>query len=664
MIQGRIYRRRMIAIVLLMAALLLAAMPGFPVHAEEDVAEPAATTPSQVDKYRNRDYVIDGYDIHVKLKENNEMEITEDLTVWFNEKRHGIYRTLPLRNTVRRQDGTSTENRAKVKDISVNANFETETEGTNLKIKIGDADKTVIGEQYYSIRYTYKLGKDPLKGKDEFYFNLVGSEWTSPIGNITFTIEMPKDFDASKLGFSAGWVNRADSTGVTWEVKGTTIRGSYNGIIEPGQALTVRTELPEGYFVDAGFENTALDIICFGLPILFLIISLFLWFKYGRDDMVVETVEFYPPNGINSLDAAYYYKGEVGSRDVTSLLIYLANKGYIRIEETEEKAIFRMKKTIRITELKYYDGTDPNELQFLAGLFKGIKKTPNGVRSVTVGQLYDKFYTTTNHILHEEQKKSKELFESNTGGKSVLIMLMILASAVLISLPPILTYDMPFTLIYILFPIFGFTVCFSAILGGKGKGRRKGKMKQGTLLGTIIAGFFGLVFGLVPLIIVIFPLLEENTFHMVGFFLGLGCIIGMVICFIYMPKRTPFGIEMLGRLEGFRNFLIVAEKQQLEQLVMQDPTYFYRILPYTYVLGVSNKWIEKFEQIQMEAPDWYYGSYYGIHGFGDAMDRTMNTATRALTSSPSESSGGGGGGGSTGGGFSGGGSGGGGGGSW
>ena len=152
---------------------------------------------------------------------------------------------------------------------------------------------------------------------------------------------------------------------------------------------------------------------------------------------------------------------------------------------------------------------------------------------------------------------------------------------------------------------------------------------------------------------------------MVCFFLGFACIFGMVLCFIYMPKRTPFGVNMLGRLEGFRNFLEVAEKPQLEQLVMQDPQYFYRIMPYTYVLGVSNTWVKKFEEIQMQAPEWYGGPIYDIYSFNNTMDRTMATASRAMTSSPSENSGGGGGGGGfSGGGFSGGGSGGGGGGAW
>ena len=56
-----------------------------------------------------------------------------------------------------------------------------------------------------------------------------------------------------------------------------------------------------------------------------------------------------------------------------------------------------------------------------------------------------------------------------------------------------------------------------------------------------------------------------------------------------MKKRTEYGIKILGRIKGFKNFLETAEKEKLEEMVEKNPTYFYDILPYTYVLGISNK---------------------------------------------------------------------------
>ena len=43
-------------------------------------------------------------------------------------------------------------------------------------------------------------------------------------------------------------------------------------------------------------------ICLFLIPVIFLVIAILLWYKFGRDDQVIETVEFYPPEGLNSLE--------------------------------------------------------------------------------------------------------------------------------------------------------------------------------------------------------------------------------------------------------------------------------------------------------------------------------------------------------------------------
>ena len=156
--------------------------------------------------------------------------------------------------------------------------------------------------------------------------------------------------------------------------------------------------------------------------------------------------------------------------------------------------------------------------------------------------------------------------------------------------------------------------------------------------------------------------LTSDILYLTGFVLGVGCIIGMFICFNHLPKRNKYGNEILGKIRGFKNFLETAEKEKLEMMVYENPSYFYDILPYTYVLGISDKWISQFETIALQAPDWYSSSNsFSVVSFGTFMNSTMSSAKTAMASSPSSSSGGSGG---SGGGSSGGGSGGGGGGSW
>ena len=121
-----------------------------------------------------------------------------------------------------------------------------------------------------------------------------------------------------------------------------------------------------------------------------------------------------------------------------------------------------------------------------------------------------------------------------------------------------------------------------------------------------------------------------------------------------LKKRTPYGNKVLGKVKGFKTFLETAEKDKLEALVNENPTYFYDILPYAYVLDVTDVWMKKFENIALESPDWYSGTRpFNIVTFNSFMNSTMSQASSSMSSSSS-----------SGGGSSGGGSGGGGGGSW
>ena len=626
--------------------------------------------PSKNDDYSSYDYVIDKYDINIIVNENNTFDVTETIDTYFNVPKHGIFRTIPLKNTIKRLDGTTSTNCTQIKNVSVNAENSISKEEGNYQIKIGSASETLTGEKEYIIKYTYNLGKDPVKDYDELYYNIIGNEWDTVIGNITFSITMPKSFDSSKLGFSAGRVGSTDSSKIKYSVSGNTITGSYNGILWENEALTVRCELPEGYFVGAGLDINWLNYIVYLFPIIFLIIAILLWYKFGRDDQVIETVEFYPPEGFNSLEVGFLYKGEAVNQDVTSLLIYLANKGYIKIVETEEKSLFSKAKGFKIIKLKDYDGDNVNERLFLNGLFamrrlntssadNSINQNTTPTLEVTSADLYDKFYITMSNILlniNNKENKNK-ILEKSASSKAKFIIFMIIATYCLITIPPVLEYGESSLLVALLFPGIGFTVMFKMLLDPKLRNSSGNKLSYASVILFFL--IWGLGFGGLPWAMMVLPALQQDSIYLIGYFVGIFCVLGMVVCLTYLPKRTSYGNEILGKIKGFKNFLETAEKDQLEAMVAKNPTYFYNILPYTYVLGVSDKWIKKFEVISMQAPTWYDGfDTFDVATFGTFMNSTMSSATSVMSYDSSSSSS------DSGGGSAGGGSGGGGGGSW
>ena len=192
----------------------------------EESSQEEYVSPSKNPNYNNLEYVIDSYDVEIVVGEDNVFFVTETITAYFNVSKHGIKRFIPYKNEVRRTDGSRNTYIAKIKNISVDEKFSKSTEQGNIVLTIGDKNKTLVKEsKTYVISYSFDVGKDMLKDKDEFYFNIIGTNWDTVIGNVTFNISMPKEFDASKLGFSSGSFGDTSSERVSYTLNGNNIFG-------------------------------------------------------------------------------------------------------------------------------------------------------------------------------------------------------------------------------------------------------------------------------------------------------------------------------------------------------------------------------------------------------------------------------------------------------
>ncbi len=619
-------------------------------------------------------YCITKYSVNMIVNEDNSFDITEDIDVIFTEHKHGIFRKLPLRNKVVRNDGSTSSNRAKITNISSSDNSSIYNESGYKVIKIGDPDKTLIGEKSYKISYKYDIGKDKAKNFDELYFNIIGTEWDTYIDNVSFNIVMPKEFDSSKIGFSAGSKGTIGTNKVNYTVDGNVITGTYEDKLSPYEGITIRLELPEGYFAYEYKPNYA-GILSIVLPIIFAIIAYSIYKNKGVDDVIVETVEFYPPYNFNSLDMGYYYNGKASPKDVTSLLIYLANKGYIKITDRDEEGNLLKHNNFYITKLKDYDGNDSREEKFLKGLFKKTKnytfwgkeiEENNDNSQVEKKDLTNRFYTTISSILSSTNTKGnkQKVFEKRDKKSSLIIWILVIISfGLMIYSLYANDVDLELLMAMVMFVIVGIL----ALIGGisqlflKFYDEVQYKYESSySLGGAILSIIVGVIFLGIITAIMYYNGMYLDIISIIGLFITMLSVSSMVACYNGLQKRTEFGKDIIGKIYGFKNFLETAEKEKLETLVSENPTYFYDILPYTYVLGVSKKWISKFESISIEPPSWYdYGhAAYNVSMMDTFMNKTFVSAASTLNSSPSSS------GGSGGGGFSGGGSGGGGGGSW
>lgn len=317
-----------------------------------------------------------------------------------------------------------------------------------------------------------------------------------------------------------------------------------------------------------------------GISIIFVVIAFRLWKKYGKDETTDNTMRFYPPDGLNCADLGFIYKGHSKERDILPLLLNLANRGYLKFEEFEINVLNMIKsRNFKIVKIKDYDGNSDVEKIFFDGLFEERDE-------VTIPDLENHFYVIIKTIsaFINRKENQEEIFEKKSLSKRIFFIAMIVIvfffmtevsifqSGILIGLsiliaPLAALYIKPNTSIIIFSSLFLVTLGFLSI-------------ENDIFLGDIY----------------LFEFIIESI-----------CLVLLMTFFGIIKKRTLYGTEMFGRIQGFKNFLETAEKSQLDELIMKDPDYFYEILPYTYVLGISNKWIKKFDDSEIKAPKWYFG---------------------------------------------------------
>jgi len=184
--------------------------------------------------------------------------------------------------------------------------------------------------------------------------------------------------------------------------------------------------------------------------------------------------------------------------------------------------------------------------------------------------------------------------------------------------------------------------------------------------------------GLLNLPSVLVALASTGLALVVGGRLSIAMIVVIVAMFltvgffgVIMRRPTPRGRKVLDELLGFKDYLEVAEKDEmnLRNPPEKTPQLFEAYLPFALALGVEQEWAEKFAAVLGAIrgprgggyqPSWYSGTWDSSR-IGSNIGSVSSGLGSAISSSvtpPGSSSGGGGGG------FSGGGGGGGGGGGW
>lgn len=602
------------------------------------------------------------YNINIKVNENNSYDYTENITVDFITPHHGIFRYIPLKGST-------------ISNISVPGyKYTNETQDHGRQdfevIKIGDPDITIKGIHDYQLNYTISLWADGKDDVDMMIANVLPTNWETSIDKFTCKLTMPKNTDFSKIQiFSGSYGEESNADHVQYTIKNNTIYLSKDNL-PAYHGITVYLPLPNNYWQGApeyGVPNQFHFLMLLGI-LLFGPIFLFItWFKYGRDEKIVKTVEFYPPDNLTPGEIGYLIDGKVDNKDITANIIYMADKGYIEINEDPEN-----KNGYELYPIKRPGNEEP---AFLRTLYDGIGSFDSNFSRKYISakeQLQKRFNDTK--IYTPESLTYKALGRFATLSPSIALCLWDIHY-------PESDHSVRTCILMCITILIGTQCLMKAVKDKSGIVFLKRSiftiLSLLCLIGATVCIPFYTTFNYLLLIPQIW-------------LLGIYFIITGLSMYIaaFMLKRQSAATRRLGKILGFKDFIKTAELDKINALINEDPEYFYHVIPYAYVFGLTDTWIKKFENIPLITPSWcppdfqptrmhswnhfdnYMNRRFTQINFDDMRGKTydhINDAIDSFTSSSSGHSSGSswsGGGGFSGGGFSGGGSGGGGGGGW
>lgn len=603
-------------------------------------------------------FVIDNVHIEMKVHEDGSMDIVETYQLNFSEYRHGFYRTIPTTyHQTWEMDGSPVEKSYyfPISKITCNTAFEIDESYDGVSIKLGDADHSVIGKQNYQISYHVQTKDLDLNGIQMLYWNLIGN-FNTTIRDFSYRIEMPKAFSAEDVYTYTGRYG-ASGDDLSFKVEGNTITGNLTSSMRRNSNATIMIHLPDDYFTfpePKNYEGTDIALI-----LLILLISGGLFYRYGKDDEVIVSVEFTAPDGLDSAAAGYIVDQYADNKDILSLILIWANQGYLKIHDQPEG--------FRLEKLK---DMDPNENKayeclFFHALFE--KKDLVSEEDLKKQQVSNALHKSKSALGKYFQHKDRKVFLSASTALQVLMLfVLILPQAIVTFTSAYAAYEIvllvwPFMMVI---PFLFFCSIPWILLM-----RKHYAMKRSTYF--ICTSLMMILTGVLLMINVGIQLYLKASWYVV--LLAFVASVLLILMMMFMDKRSPQGNRWLGQILGLKEFIESCEKDRIELLAKDDPYAFFEILPYAYVLGVSDIWVKKFEDIVLPYPDWYDGYSSGNLFFSmlwwNHFHYCFRDISKAATYVPPAKSGSGGasfgsGGFGGGGGFSGGGFGGGGGGSW
>lgn len=521
-----------------------------------------------------------GFEAIVKVSKDRKISVDEKIDLYIIDKTNSFERIINKKNFMYREDKSKLYNDLKITNIKSNELLDIITTNKQEKIKLKLVGKKDTIETV-NLKYNYSLGKDTSKKYDEIYYTILNNDNIS--SNVAFEISLPNDVKINNVAFSINNKYDLSKDDVTYTIEDNVLTGYLNVMLNENDEFSIHIELPNNYFKNVVDNFNYFKYLYLLFPLITLGIIIKFWWTHARKNKFEEKITVDIPCNFDPVEVGYLYKGFIDENDLVTNLIFLANNGYLKIEENEDGYKLGRENSFKFIKTKDYEKN--NAIQKL--LFEGIFKEKEIAELKDIEYGYSSKIIDTKKMIDNKDNRLK-LFNLEINNVKKISLIFLAISLLILNIEPIKQLTNSYLFVPVATFLMGFGLSILFILN------TKGTLKK--LFGILL---FGFVF-----VTSIYTLLGQTQLIII-YILEILLLFISILLYKKIPTRTIYGNKKLAEINAFKIGLLSMNINELEEKMNENSNYFYDMLPYAIVLGITNEWMLKGKNLIKDKPYWH-----------------------------------------------------------
>lgn len=509
----------------------------------------------------------------------------------------------------------------RIASININAydfDFDEETNLLTIHINGKGMNDTLVFEMQYTVNGVDFMGEKA----DYFDLYFLQGDNTGTLYNANIVVSYPEDMKIHRLSLHGA----AEPFVGVWVDDNKKHRLKFEGINLPEDTVvSAKADLPAGYWANAvaiGITKTlSVSVLLAGI-IIFILLRVAL----SREHTIEVKETRYAPAGLSPAHLGFLVDSVVDDRDIMAIFYYLAERGYMTIHEFERRRF-------RFTQIEY----PKNETKSVRLLYEAIFDG-KGVKGKTV-ELDSCVPAVRKAARKIRRTVEKDIFDGNrfySVGSKLASRISKFTFLTVIAAIPIFNFvyiqlaggQIVAGLAFIICVMMVMSIALEVLCSNYFKSQQRNSKDSNKKL--VLSVIVYIVLSVLYVYFFRFAVHGRVGDMSVATASALFLLV-VPLMRIGMKSRSKANAALTGKVQGLQHWIEEASKEEIAEQSSSDKNYYFRIMPYAFVLNDSRVFAGKFEYVKLEQPSWYKA-----YGLDEGAEFDIVTINSLITNLPDQ----------------------------